>query len=129
MNRPTSFPRLQIRSGDDRIVAHVGAWVLGGVADRTGLTAGLSVALAPLKQRQRGHDHGHVLTQLAVAIADGAPTLSDLAVLRPQPALFRAVASGPTAWRTLTALTGAPLAEVAAARAVARRGVGPEVWT
>ena len=69
-NRTTALPRLQIRSGDDRIVAHMGSRLLGDWADRTGWTARLSVALAPLKQRQRGHDRGHVLTQLAVAIAD-----------------------------------------------------------
>ena len=81
MNHSTSLPRLQIRAGDDRIVAHVGARVLGDLADRTGLTAGLSQALTSLKRRQRGHDRGPVFIQLAVAIADGATTMSDLAVL------------------------------------------------
>ncbi len=123
MNRTTSFPRLQIRTGDDRIVAHVGARVLGDLADRTGLTADLAAALSALKQRQRGYDRGHVLMQVAVAIADGATTLSDIAVLRHQPALFGAVASTPTVWRTLEALTAEPLARVAAARAAARRRV------
>ena len=104
-------------------MAHVGARVLGDLADRTGLTADLSAALTPLKQRRRGHDRGQVLTQLAVAIADGATTLSDIAVLRHQPALFGAVASTPTVWRTLTALTAEPLTRIAAARAAARRRV------
>jgi hypothetical protein len=36
-----------------------------------------------------------------VAIADGAETISDLAVLRDQPDLFGPVASHPTVWRTL----------------------------
>jgi len=117
------LPRLQIQMGDDRIAAHVGARVLGDLADRTGLTAALSNALAPLKQRRRGYDRGQVLTQLAVAIADGATTLSDIAVLRHQPDLFGAVASTPTVWRTLAALTAESLTRIAAARAAARRRV------
>ncbi len=36
-----------------------------------------------------------MLAHLAVAIADGADCLSDLAALREQPALFAAVASRP----------------------------------
>jgi len=123
VHHSTVFPRVQIRAGADRIVAHVGAWVLGELADRSGLTRGLSEALAPLKQRRRGHDRGQVLTHLAVAIADGATTLSDIAVLRHQPDLFGCVASAPTVWRTLTALTGETLTRIAAARAAARRRV------
>ena len=123
MHRSTSLPRLQIQAGDDRIVAHVGARVVGDLADRIGFTADLSAALSGLKQRQRGHDRGQVLLQLAVAIADGATTLSDIAVLRHQPALFGAVASTPTVWRTLEALTAEPLARVATARATARQRV------
>ncbi|MDA8198768.1 MAG: hypothetical protein M0Z54_04940 [Thermaerobacter sp.] len=96
MNRNTLFPRRQIEAGDDRIVAHVGARGLGDLADRTGLAAGPSATLTSLKQRHRGHDRGQGLMQMAVAIADGATTLSDLAVLRHQPALFGPVASTPT---------------------------------
>lgn len=121
MHHSTVFPRVQIQAGTDRIVAHVGAWVLGNLADRSGLTRGLSEALAPLKQRRRGHDRGQVLTHLAVAIADGATTVSDIAVLRHQPDLFGRVASAPTVWRTLTTLTEEPLTRIAAARAAARR--------
>ncbi len=114
-------------------MALVGARVLGDLAERVGLVAGLSAALAPLKQRRRGHDRGQVVTQLAVAMADGATTLSDLAVLRHQPDLCGAVASTATVWRTLTALTAEPLARIAAARAAARRrvwaaGLDPKVY-
>lgn len=121
MHRTTLFPRRRIQTGDDRVVAHVGAHVLGTVADHVGLTAELTKALAPLKQRRRGHDRGAVLAQLAVAIADGATTLSDLAILRHQPDLFGSVASTATVWRTLRALTAPRLDRVAQARAAARR--------
>lgn len=55
--------------------------MLANLADTLGLTAGLSTALAPTKQRQRGHDRGRVLADLAVALADGATTFSGLEVL------------------------------------------------
>jgi hypothetical protein len=76
--------------------------------------------MAPTKQRRRGHDRGRVLVDLAVAIADGATALSDLRVLADQPDLFGAVASTPTAWRTLAAVDDAAQARIAAARAQAR---------
>ena len=67
--------------------------MLGDWAHQTGLTRHLSVALSGLNQRQWAHDRGQVLLQLALAIADGATTLSDAAVLRHQPALFGAGAT------------------------------------
>jgi hypothetical protein len=114
---------VRIQAGTDRIVNHVGAWVLGDLAGRSGLTRGLSEALAPLRQQRRGHDRGQVLTHLAVAIAHGATTLSAIAVLRHPPELLGRVASAPTVWHLLTALTGETLTRIAAARAAARRRV------
>jgi hypothetical protein len=99
---------------------HVGSRLLADLADAVGLTAGLSAAMAPTKRRCRGHDRGQVLVDLAVSIADGGETISDLAVLRDQPDLFGEVASTPTAWRTLEAVDAAVLESIAAARAVAR---------
>lgn len=59
---------------------------------------------------------------LAVAVADGAKNITDLKVLRDQPALFGQVASQPTASRTLEAIDdGVPAPRIASARAVARR--------
>jgi len=62
-----------------------------------------------------------VLVDLAVMLADGGETISDLAVLRDQPALFGEVASLPTAWRTLDAIDDDALARIASARAEARK--------
>ena len=115
----------------------MGAWVLGELADRSRVTRGLSAALAPLKQRRRGHDRGQVLIRLAIAIADGATAVSDIAVLRHQPDRLGRVASAPTVGRTLTALTGETLTRIAAARAgrntatgiPAGAGYGPRAWT
>ncbi len=105
------------------VVGHVGARVLSDLSDTTGLTEGLSVAMAPTKKRRRGHDRGQVVVDLAVMIADGGDAISDLAVLRDQPELFGAVASTPTAWRTLEAVDTAALERIAVARATARRRV------
>ncbi|MBV8928142.1 MAG: IS1380 family transposase [Mycobacteriaceae bacterium] len=115
-------PRVRVTTGARDVVAHAGARLLCELADSVGLASGLSGAMAPTKQRRRGHDRGEVLTDLAVAIADGATTITDLQVLANQPSLFGQVASTATAWRTLEAIDGAALARIAAARAEARRG-------
>ena len=108
-------------TGDGVGVAnHAGARLLADLADVVGLSASLSVAMAPTKQRRRGHDRGEVLTDLAVAIAGGAETISDLATLRDQPVLFGRVASHPTVWRTLAAVDEAALERIKTARAHAR---------
>jgi hypothetical protein len=64
------------------VVSHVGSRLLAGLADRTGLTAAFSHALAGLRERRSGHDPGRVLSDLAVLLADGGRCISDLAVLR-----------------------------------------------
>jgi hypothetical protein len=60
-------------------VSHACVVLLRALADRTGLTGGLSGALA-----RRGFvpvpDRGRVLADLAVAIADDATVISDFAV-------------------------------------------------
>ena len=120
MKRNRGRARLKVTADGPRVVAHAGARAVSDLADELGLTTALSEAMAPTKQRQRGHDRGQVLADLAVMIADGGETISDLAVLRDQPSLFGQVASVPTAWRTLEAIDAAALDRIAAARAAAR---------
>jgi len=112
-----------VSADGENIVSHVGARLLSELADAVDLTAGLSTAMAPTKQRRRGHDRGEVLVDLAVMIADGGDAISDLVVLRNQPDLFGEVASTPTAWRTLEAIDTPALGRIATARAAARRRV------
>ena len=81
------------------LVSHAGAALLAQVADKLGLTKGLSLRLAGLKQRQRGHDPGRVIRDLAVMLADGGECVSDLGGVRDQEALFGPVASDSTAYR------------------------------
>jgi hypothetical protein len=93
---------LTVEVGGYGVVSHVGSAVLRLLADRTGLTVGLSRALS-----RRGftpvHDRGRVLADAAVCIADGGRVLSDLAALRDQAELYGPVASDATAARSPTA--------------------------
>jgi hypothetical protein len=113
-------PSLVVNTGGRGVVAHAGARLLAELADSLGLDQGLSAAMASTKIRRRGHDRGRVLTDLAVAIADGATAISDLRVLADQPDLFGEVASVPTAWRALGAVNESALSRIATARAQAR---------
>ena len=113
-------PALTITGDGAGVANHAGARLLADLADAVGLTGALSAAMAPTKQRRRGHDRGEVLTDLIVAIADGAETISDLATLRDQPELFGPVASHPTVWRTLAAVDEVVLERIKTARAQAR---------
>jgi hypothetical protein len=111
---------LKITAGGSGIVNHAGARLPAELADELGLTSALSAAMAPTKQRRRGHDRGEVLVDVAVMLADGGETISDMAVLRDQPALFGEVASHATVWRALDAVDEATLERIKLARARAR---------
>jgi hypothetical protein len=95
---------------------------LAAVAQKVGLTRALSLGLAGVKQRRRGHDPGRVICDLAVMLCDGGECVSDLGVVREQQALFGAVASDSTALRTIDKLARQPgmLDALRAAHAVAR---------
>ena len=124
MQRNSIRPRLVV-TGDGRcVVGHAGSRLVCDLADELGLSEALSVAMAPTKRRRRGHDRGRVLVDLAVMLAGGGETISDLATLRDQPQLFGEVASLATAWRTLEAIDDTVLDRIAIARAAARR----EAW-
>nr|WP_245773512.1 transposase [Pseudonocardia ammonioxydans] len=104
-------------------MSHVGSRLLADAADRTTLTGRLSDTLDRLRRPRTRHDPGRVLVDMAVAVADGASTLSDVAILADQAAVFGPVASDSTCWRLLDRLDDQVLASVAAARARAREVV------
>jgi hypothetical protein len=83
------------------LVSHAGSALLARVADTLGLSKALSVGLAVLKQRRRGHDPGRVIRDLAVMLAGGGECVADLGAVRDQRALFGAVASDSTAFRVI----------------------------
>jgi Transposase DDE domain group 1 len=90
------------------LVAHAGSVLLAQVADRLGLTKALSLRLAGIKQRRRGHDPGRVIRDLAVMLADGGECVSDLGAVRDQQALFGPVASDSTAFRVIDRVASEP---------------------
>ncbi len=105
------------------VVSHAGTVLLAELADRIGLTAALSEATDGLRERRAGHDPGRVLLDVAVAIADGARTISDVQVLADQQGLHGpagSVASTPTIWRVLDGIDDSMLSAIRLARAVAR---------
>jgi Transposase DDE domain group 1 len=115
-NSPSGF---EVTTDATGVVGHAGAALLRELADRVGLTGALGWGAASGRRR---HPDAAVLRDLAVMLADGGDCLSDLAVLRDQPALFDRVASTPTAWRVIERIgTDADgLARLRAARAHAR---------
>ena len=90
---------LEVTADGDGVVSHAGLVLLRRLADRSGVTTGLSRALAT--PRLLVHDRGRVLADIACAVADGARAISDVRTLVDQQELFGPVASVPTAWRTL----------------------------
>jgi hypothetical protein len=107
------------------VVSHAGTVLLAELADGIGLTATLSEATDGLRERRAGHDPGRVLVDVAVAIADGGVTISDVQTLADQQDLHGpagSVASTSTIWRVLGAVANTPgmLAAIRQARAQAR---------
>ncbi len=116
---------LKVTGGGTGLVGHAGAVLLRKAADQAGLTSGLSAAL-----RKAGTspllDRGIVLVSMAAAIALGATSMSDIAVLAHLAPVLGDAPSGPTIRRALD-LAGTPamLDQIARARARARA----HVWT
>jgi hypothetical protein len=111
-------------SGDGRnLLSHAGLRLLAEVADRTGLTRGLSEAMATCGIGWRTHDPGVVLVHVAASIAGGGRFLSDLEGLRHHDEVYGPVASVPTAWRALGATACTELRAIPRAVAAARAKV------
>jgi hypothetical protein len=116
---------VDVAADGEGLVSQAGAGLLAAVADRTGLTGGLSRELWALRERRGGHDPGRIVRDLAVMLANGGDCLSDLAGLGEQEALFGDVASAATAFRVVDRIAAAPdgLERLRAAHAAARARV------
>lgn len=123
VHRSRSVRRAKVTTDGENLVSHAGAGLLCELADRSGLTQAMSVAMANCGIHWRIHDPGVVLTHLGVAIANGADCLADMAGLKEQGQLFGPVASTATAWRALEATTGTQLEAIPVALAAARAKV------
>ena len=115
---------MSVSADGSGVVSHVGSRLLADVAAAAGVPAAFDAAAGGRRQRRSAHTPGRVLTDLAVLLADGGETITDLAVLRHQPNLFGPVASTATAWRVLDAVDDTALDELKRARAVARERPG-----
>src|SRR5665811_879991 len=99
---------VEVTSDGAGLVAHAGTALLAQVGDKLGLTGALSLRLAGVKQRRRGHDPGRVIRDLAVMLADGGECVSDLGAVREQDTLFGTVASDSTAFRMVDRIASEP---------------------
>jgi hypothetical protein len=116
---------VEVRWDGAGIVTHAGSALLAGAADRVGLTGALSAGLWGLRSRRGGHDPGHVVSDVAVMLADDGDCLSDVALLGDQDALFGKLASRSTAFRVIDMIASdaGGLERLRAAHAAARARV------
>jgi hypothetical protein len=135
VHRSRSVRRAKVIPDAKNLVSHAGAALLAELADRSGLTEAMSVAMGDCGIDWHTHDPGVVLTHLAIAIADGADCLADIAALKEQEELFGPVASVATAWRAVHAIASVELRAIPVALATARELVwatqppkGPMIW-
>ena len=120
VNRSRSVRRVAVTTDGQNLVSHAGTALLAELADRSGLTKAMSLAMTDCGISWHTHDPGVVLTHLAIAIADGADCLADMAALREQCELFGPVASVPTAWRSVQATSSTELRRIPTAARHAR---------
>lgn len=127
MSQRTGWARdLRVRVAGKGVVSHVGSALLRLLGDNVGLTAALSTALT-VRGFHPDIDRGRLLTDLAVAVADGATAIDDLKALRHQSDLFGHVASTPTAWRCLDEIGTVQLGRIDRARATTRAWVWRQI--
>jgi hypothetical protein len=118
-----STAQVVVEQGGDQVVAHVGLHALGAFADRLKLGDSLSARIVQPGERLPVHDRGKVLTQAMLMLAGGGEACSDIEHLRSQPALFGAVASDSTLYRTFRQIDAATLAGLWEAMAEVRTRV------
>jgi hypothetical protein len=97
-----------VAADGDGLVSHAGSALLAAVADKTGLTRALSLAVAEPGLRAGCHDRGRVVRDLAVMLADGGDCLADLRAVSDQASLFGQTASPSTAFRVIDRIAGTP---------------------
>ena len=136
-NHTMSFPRqerssswqdtrwdhgLTVTGEGQGLVGHAGAVLLRKLADQAGLTAALGAALAR-KGKFPLIDRGVALVSMAVAIALGATSMTDITVLAHHAPVLGAEPSDTTVRRTLELADPATLDKIARVRARVRAHV------
>ena len=114
------FGTVEVTADGEGLVSRAGAGLLVELADRVGLTGGLSGALAGTRERRSAHDPGGVLRDVAVMLADGGDCVTDIDAYRGQERLFGVRASETTTHRVIKSIDEQLLERIRAARAAAR---------
>ena len=122
MKRTSWSQGLSVTADGDGLVPLAGAVAVRLLADRVGLSEGLSTALAR-RGFTPGHDRGQVWVDVATMLAAGGEAIADIDTLRHQTQLLGPVASAPTVWRTLDESGPSALTRVEKARVRTRRHV------
>ena len=115
---------LSVTADAGGVVPLAGAVAVRLLADRVGLTRGLSTVLAR-RGFTPGHDRGQVWVDVATMLVSGGEAIADIDTLRHQVGLLGPVASAPTVWRALDESSPATLKRVEKARGHTRR----QVWS
>ena len=123
MAKNTRWDRnLSVAADAEGLIGHAGAVLLRKLADQAGLTAALDPALA-----RRGKfplvDRGVALVSMAVAIALGATSMTDITVLAHHAPVLGPEPSDTTVRRTLELADPRTLDKIARARAAVRAHV------
>jgi hypothetical protein len=119
--------RVKVSADGHGVVSHAGMGMLRELADRTGLSAQVTAALADTYRGPWVYAPGDVFADLAVAVADGADCIDGVGQLcSDREHVFGAKASTTTMWRLVDRrIDAAHLPAVRAARAAARAAA----WT
>ncbi len=123
VKRTARLETVEVTADGEGLVSHAGVALLVELADRVGLTGGLSGALAGTRERRSAHDPGRVLRDVAVMLADGGDCVTDTDAYRGQERLFGARASETTTHRVIKSIDERLLDQIRAARAAARARV------
>jgi Transposase DDE domain group 1 len=117
-----SASRVKVSADGQGVVSHAGMGMLRELADRTGLSAQVTAALADTYRGPWMYAPGDVFADLAAAVADGADCIDGVGQLcGDREHVFGAKASTTTMWRLVDQrIDAAHLPRVRAARASAR---------
>ena len=133
MKNIAAASRVKVSSDGHGVVSHAGMGMLRELADRTGLSAQVTAALADTYRGPWVYAPGDVFADLAAAVADGADCVDAVGQLcGDREHVFGAKASTTTMWRLIDErIDAAHLPGVRAARAAARAaawsaGAAPE---
>lgn len=118
-------PRVKVSADGHGVVSHAAMGMLREIADRTGLSARVTAALADTYHGPWVYAPGDVFADLAAAVADGADCIDAVGQLCGDRAhVFGAAASTATMWRLIDQrIDAAHLPGVRAARAGARAAI------